>query len=251
MISRSAQDKLIEAWNLALGRILSHLTGKNKNNKLPPSAASKLLEAESCRRLSPGKKYQFFIMTGPSGVGRSTIGKELKKMGIPGIRHYTTRPPRSAAEKKSGDYTYVTREVFFRLRKKGEFLQDAETYGQWRGISKAEFNTLIRKKKKFYIDKSLWTAKKMMRKQELKNKTYLKIFILPPSFQELLNRLFKRTVSDGKSGAKEETKTLTQSEVLERLSKGIRMLKESRGLYDVYLVNDQIPRIVKRIRQYI
>lgn len=249
MISRPAQAKLIKAWDSALDQILFYLTGKK--NKLSPPAATKRLEMESNRRLIPSKKCQFIIITGPSGVGRSTIGKELKKMGIPGIRHYTTRPPRSEAEKKSGDYRYITREAFFRLRKKGEFLQDAETYGQWRGISKAEFSALIRKKKKFYIDKSLWTAKKMMAKKELKNKTYLKIFILPPSFKELLNRLFKRTISDGKSGRKEETKTLTQGEVLERLSKGIRMLKESQGLYDVYLVNDQIPRIVKRIRQYI
>lgn len=247
-------EGLERRWDGTIARLLAAKSGGHfLVRAASPQQAGFLLERKTHREGADGRGHQFVIMSGPSGVGRSTIGRELRKRGIPGIPHYTTRAPRSASEMRSGDYIYVTEKEFFRLKREGKFLQTAETYGQWRGIAKATFNSLLRRRVKFYIDKSPWTTRKLIRKKELRNKYYLKVFILPPTFGELVRRLTGRTSGEERRSGKgtKEVKTLTRKEILVRLRKAVEMLKSSGGVYDCYLVNDNVARVANLIRQHL
>lgn len=241
--------KLKKEWNKELIRILkSYGEGAGDEKKL---------ELESTRQFQPKLPYKFAIISGPSGVGRSTIGKILNKNNVPGIRHYTTRPPRSDEEKKSGIYVYVSKEEFSKMQSNGDFLQDAETYGDWRGITKEEVLSLIQTGQKFYIDKSVWTTKKLLNKREIKQNHHIRIFILPPSFDELVRRLIGRTEQDLKKKIKnsgKESQLLPPQEekkILDRLEKSVSALKEGRGMYQVYLVNDELDKVADRVLNYL
>jgi len=254
LTSKKWRESLERRWDDTIARLLAAKSGgRFLVRTVSPQQAGFLLERETHRECADSRGYQFAIMSGPSGVGRSTVGRELMKRRIPGIPHYTTRAPRSVSEKRSGDYIYVTKKEFFRLKKEGKFLQTAETYGQWRGIAKATFNSLVRRRVKFYIDKSPWTTRKLIKKKELRGKRYLRVFILPPTFGELVRRLTGRTSGEEKRSGKgaKEIKTLARKEILARLRKAIEMLKSSGGMYDCYLVNDRVARVAHLIQQYL
>lgn len=227
--------KLKEYWNSELAQILRSFGVESGNEKT--------LEEEAIKRFKPDVPYQFVIISGPSGVGRSTIGKILKENSVPGIRHYTTRPPRSEKERQSGIYIYVSQEEFSKMQKEGAFLQDAETYGDWRGITKEEVLDLMKAGQKFYIDKSVWTTEKLLQKKEIKESHHVRIFILPPSFDELVGRLIGRSEQDQTSIDEEKT--------LDRLNKSVEALRDGFGMYDLYLVNDNLQAVAKKILSYL
>jgi guanylate kinase len=227
--------ELKNQWNGELAKILDSYRAE--------AGDEKKLEEESTRQFESEAPYQFTILSGPSGVGRSTIGKILKDKNVPGIRHYTTRSPRSEEEKQSGIYVYVSQEEFNKMQEEGAFLQDAETYGDWRGITKEEVLNLIKAGQKFYIDKSVWTTKKLLEKKEMKESHHVRIFILPPSFDELVRRLLGRSEQDQSN--------IDEEKVLDRLQKSVDALKESFGIYHVYLVNDNLEAVAKKILNYL
>jgi guanylate kinase len=74
------------------------------------------------------------VLTGPSGVGKGTIVRELRARE-PGLRwsvSWATRPPRPG-EVDGVDYHFRTREEFERLRDAGGFLEWFEVYGDLKG----------------------------------------------------------------------------------------------------------------------
>ena len=91
----------------------------------------------------PLKKYKnennvLFILSGPSGVGKSTVGISLINfLGRDKIRRVvttTTRPPR-AGEVDGVDYFFVSKEKFFSSIKDGVFLEYAITNDEYYGSS--------------------------------------------------------------------------------------------------------------------
>jgi guanylate kinase len=74
---------------------------------------------------------EVFIVTAPSGTGKTTLLKELLA-GDPPLRFsisFTTRPPRPG-EVPGKDYFFVTPEEFARLRDRGDLAEWVEQYGQ-------------------------------------------------------------------------------------------------------------------------
>ena len=64
------------------------------------------------------------ILVGKSGSGKTTVGLELEKLGIPKIVTYTTRPPR-AGEIGGKDYHFISMERFNQLESEGYFAETA------------------------------------------------------------------------------------------------------------------------------
>jgi guanylate kinase len=88
---------------------------------------------------SPGK---LVVLSGPSGVGKSTIVRKLLRMTGDRMRlsvSATTRPPRPG-ETDGQEYHFLTHEEFARRRQAGEFLECIEVFGrgQWYGTLLAE-----------------------------------------------------------------------------------------------------------------
>lgn len=88
---------------------------------------------------TPGK---LVVLSGPSGVGKSTIVRKLLRMTGDRMRlsvSATTRPPRPG-ETDGQEYHFLTHEEFARRRQAGEFLECIEVFGrgQWYGTLLAE-----------------------------------------------------------------------------------------------------------------
>jgi guanylate kinase len=130
-----------------------------------------------------------FIVSGPSGSGKSTLCKDLMKL-IPTMRFsvsYTTRLPR-ANEQPGEAYNFVSRETFIAMIDKGEFAEWAEIYGNLYGTPRSVIEQTLLKGNDLLFDIDGQGA------QQLK-KNYpnaISIFLIPPSVEELEQRLKKR-----------------------------------------------------------
>ena len=85
----------------------------------------------------PGfKKGGMFILSSPSGAGKTTLVKKISKNRnyIVSISH-TTRPPRPS-EKNGKDYFFISKNNFKKLIKKKEFLEHAKVFDNYYGSSK-------------------------------------------------------------------------------------------------------------------
>lgn len=94
----------------------------------------------------PGK---LVVLSGPSGVGKSTIVRKLLRMTGDRMRlsvSATTRPPRPG-ETDGREYHFLTHEEFARRRQAGEFLECIEVFGrgQWYGTLLAEVTPSLEK----------------------------------------------------------------------------------------------------------
>lgn len=139
----------------------------------------------------PTVKNFALIVSGPSGVGKTTIvnkiAEKYKDSLIVSISA-TTRQSRKG-EIDGKDYFFITKDQFNRLQKEGEFLESMTYHGNSYGTPKTNYFDAISAKKDivFTIDSAgLETVKK------LGNIKYVSIFIAPPSISELKSRLIKR-----------------------------------------------------------
>lgn len=141
----------------------------------------------------PPRNRIFFILSAPSGCGKTTLSSillnstdDLKRS----ISH-TTRPRRHN-EVDGEDYHFLNRRAFEDMIANGEFIEWAEVHGNLYGTS---FRNITDEKTKdsdllFIID----VQGALQFKKQFENGVY--IFILPPSIEELKVRLIKRGVQD-------------------------------------------------------
>ncbi|MDI6742443.1 MAG: guanylate kinase [Smithella sp.] len=134
-------------------------------------------------------KGLFMVVSAPSGTGKSSICDGLTK-ACPGIKFsvsHTSRAPRPG-EQDGKDYYFVSKKEFQQKIKAGEFIEWVENYSQYYGSSRKEVENVLHSGKDVLFDIEPRGAKKI--KETLKGGIY--VFILPPSKDELLNRLRKR-----------------------------------------------------------
>lgn len=129
-----------------------------------------------------------FIVTGPSGCGKSSlVGRIIEEIaGIEFSVSFTTRKKRDT-EKEGKDYYFISNEEFERMIKEKKFIEWAVVHGHYYGTSRRE----VEKKgihKDLILDIDVQGAQKL--RSEIKKAVF--IFILPPSYQALKNRLIKR-----------------------------------------------------------
>jgi len=100
---------------------------------------------------------------------------------------HTTRPPRPG-EKDGRDYHFVSREEFQHLLDEGDFLEYAEVYGNWYGTSRRSLQRQLEDGKIVLLDID-WQGARQIRQAF---PDAVSVYIMPPSIQELENRLRKR-----------------------------------------------------------
>ncbi|MCX6801129.1 MAG: guanylate kinase [Candidatus Diapherotrites archaeon] len=136
------------------------------------------------------KKGKLFVITGSSGVGKTTIARSvLAKLRIlKRVVTCTTRPSR-AGEKNGVDYRFFSKSGFQELLKKNAFLEHAVVYENYYGSLKKDADKIINSGKSVLFVVDVQGAKTIKEKFP----SAVTIFIKPPAFEALRKRLENRS----------------------------------------------------------
>ncbi|MBN2479685.1 MAG: guanylate kinase [Parachlamydiales bacterium] len=138
------------------------------------------------------KKGLFFIVSAPSGCGKTTLVRKLTKEFDCVIESvsYTTRKPR-INEVNGKDYFFISEEEFEKKIQKEDFLEYAKVFDNFYGTDKKLVEKLLLDKKHVVLVIDVQGAMKLKSKIDA-----VYIFISPPSIQELRNRMNVRCMDD-------------------------------------------------------
>ena len=132
-----------------------------------------------------------FIISSPSGAGKSSISKRILK-NDPKVTFsisVTTRTPRDS-EKDGREYFFKSTNEFEKMVRDGEMLEHAEVFGNKYGTPKEPVENALDKGLDVLFDVD-WQGGIKIRNSHLR-KFVVSIFILPPSINELESRLLAR-----------------------------------------------------------
>jgi len=182
---------------------------------------------------------RIFIISGPSGAGEDSIIKKLKKK-IPFVRAVTTiTRKKRRGEKEGSPYYFTDIENFKKRIAKNEFIEWAQVYGDYRGLTKRELVRLKKQKKPIVIKvdwQGVLTIKKLYPHA-------VSIGIMPESYDVLENRIIKR----GKDSRHTIKKRAAQT----------KMWLKKQGVYDYIVINREgklntaVGEVEKIVRQNI
>jgi len=135
------------------------------------------------------KKGRVVIVSGPSGVGKSTICKEiLKKLDYVSLSISVTTRPKSEAEIDGQDYWFISEEDFQERIDKGLLLEYAEVFGHLYGTPKDKVDEALQAGKVVILEIDVQGAIKA----KVVFPDAVMVFILPPSAKDLAERLNNR-----------------------------------------------------------
>ena len=133
---------------------------------------------------------RLFIVSAPSGTGKTTLVERLVRdmQGISMSRSYTSRAPRPG-EADGVDYNFISRDRFEAMIANGDLLEHAEVFGNWYGTGAAETRRALAGGGDVVLVIDVQGARKV------RNASFehVGIFVLPPSFEILEDRLRRRS----------------------------------------------------------
>ena len=134
------------------------------------------------------------VLSSPSGAGKTTLVKMLSQLNNFEVSiSHTTRQPR-ANEKSDEDYFFVTEQEFQRLINNEEFLEYAKVFNNFYGTTRSPVIEKLNKGKNVLFDID-WQGADQIKNKKLDYKL-ITFFILPPSKEELFERLSNRDMKD-------------------------------------------------------
>ena len=176
--------------------------------------------------IKPGK---LLVLSGPGGVGKSTVAKKLREVGDFWVSvSATTRKPRGN-EIEGRDYYFVSDEQFSVMIKNDEFLEWAEFAGNRYGTPQDKVEQALLLGKNVLLEIEIAGAKQV--KSHIPKS--ILIFLEPPSWEELVARLVGRGTDSPERRA--ERLELAQAELA------------LVSLFDLVLINDQVETVVQKL----
>ena len=184
----------------------------------------------------PSKKDGvMIILSSPSGAGKTTLVKMLSVLDNFEISiSHTTRQPRPN-ETHNKDYFFVNEHQFQRLIKNEEFLEYAKVFNNFYGTTRTPVIDKLNKGKNVLFDID-WQGADQIKNKKLDYKL-LTFFILPPSKEELFERLSNRDMKD-KLIVEERMKQF-ERDVLHWIN------------YDYVVINDDLKKCFSKINNLI
>ncbi len=132
------------------------------------------------------------VLSSPSGAGKTTLSRLLleEDENITMSVSVTTRPPREG-EVDGKDYYFKSTEEFGLMRNRGELLEHAKVFDNYYGTPSAPVDVALNEGRDVLFDIDWQGTQQLM---ETANQHLVKVFIMPPSGQELERRLTKRAL---------------------------------------------------------
>lgn len=181
------------------------------------------------------EKGLLIVLSGPSGVGKGTVRKEIFSQPDVNFEYsisMTTRAPR-AGEVDGVDYFFKSREEFEELIAKGKLLEYAEFVGNYYGTPVDYVRETLDDGRDIFLEIEVQGAQQVREKFP----EGLFIFLAPPSLSELHSRILTRgTESD---------------EVIKGRMEKARKEIEMMSLYDYVVENDEVEKACSRIQAII
>ena len=180
------------------------------------------------------RKGLLLVVSGPSGAGKGTICKALlnKNDQIKLSVSATTRKPRTG-EVDGVNYFFIEKEKFTTMIDNGEFLEYAQIYDNFYGTPKAAIMECLEKGQDVILEIEMQGASQI--KEVCPDGVF--IFVLPPSLEELKNRIVGRG-------------TETAEEIEKRFSCAFDEINKIVD-YDYFIVNDDVEKSVKQVESII
>jgi guanylate kinase len=176
------------------------------------------------------KKGLLIVISGPSGAGKGTICKAFLQKNKDVILSIscTTRQPR-AGEIDGVSYFFIDKEKFMEMIQKDEFLEYAEVYGNYYGTPRS------------FVEKKLEEGYDVILEIDIQGSLKVKenypdgvfIFVMPPSMEELKNRIKKRGSETEESLIRRFTAAFSEINYVSR--------------YNYVIVNDVVDDAVKKL----
>ena len=164
------------------------------------------------------------VMSSPSGAGKTTLSRKLlaADKNITMSISVTTRPPRPG-ETDGKDYHFIGKDRFGQMRDRKELLEWAEVFGNYYGTPRKPVEEALARGRDVLFDIDWQGTQQLAQAME---DDLVRVFILPPSSDELQNRLINRAQDSATVVAK-------------------RMAEASREIshwpeYDYVIVNDEL-----------
>jgi guanylate kinase len=175
-----------------------------------------------------------FIVSAPSGTGKTTLVEQLveRTPDLKMSRSYTSRVARHG-ETDGVDYNFVTRDRFEAMIAAGEFMEWADVFGNLYGTCTTDTRRLLAEGSDVVLVIDVQGARRL-RQQGLADTT---IFVMPPSYQVLVERL--RTRSKDSAPSIQRRLEVAKDEVT------------SFEEYDFIVINDQLDAAVDRLRHIV
>lgn len=175
-----------------------------------------------------------FVVSAPSGAGKTTLCKEVIKY-IPDLQHsvsYTTRSARPS-ETDGRDYHFVSVDTFKKMIDEDAFIEWAVVHSNYYGTSRKELTELLNSGTDLILDIDSNGAKQI--KNTFRNGVFC--YILPPSFTDLRERLMVR-------------KGDSMDEINRRMKVAGEEVKDYR-MYDYLIINEDFDRALAELKSVI
>ena len=176
------------------------------------------------------RKGKTFIISGPSGVGKSTVlralfeGREDLYFSVSA----TTRAPREG-ERDGVDYHFIHADRFRSMIEEDAFLEYAEYVGNFYGTPKKYVDEAMEQGRDVILDIEIQGAAQVCAKRP----ETVRIFIAPPSWEELERRLTGRG-------------TNTPEDIQSRLLRA-KVEFQTADTYDYFVINDSVENAVREL----
>jgi len=180
------------------------------------------------------RSARVFIVSGPSGTGKTSLIQALLR-SVTRLElsiSYTTRPIRPQEEHGS-DYCFVTPAAFQKMIKEEQLLEYAEVFGNFYGTSRHRVRRQLDAGKDVLLEID-WQGARQVRRAIPDS---MGIFILPPNFRSLQERLRRRGQDD-------------EQVIQRRISETLADLSHC-GEYNYQLINDDFDRALERLRDIV
>lgn len=189
------------------------------------------------KRDAVNSRGKIFILSGPSGVGKSTLTKALLDR-FPDICYsvsYTTRLPRKG-EKDGVDYHFIEKKKFEKLLESDQWAEWANVHGNFYGTSRSFIEKKIEEDRDVLLEIDIQGTRQIMTQYP----ESITIFVAPPTWTDLETRLKSRGTDP--------------DEVIERRLTDAKKEVNCRKIYQHMIVNDNLEaakkELIKLIEHY-